>query len=41
MDDMVTRGVDWKAFDGLVPDELDQYWQLTLDFLKIAKASLA
>jgi ATP-dependent helicase/nuclease subunit B len=36
MDDMVTRGVDWKAFDGLVPDHLDQYWQLTLDFLKIA-----
>jgi ATP-dependent helicase/nuclease subunit B len=36
MDDMVTRGVGWKAFDGLVPDHLDQYWQLTLDFLKIA-----
>jgi ATP-dependent helicase/nuclease subunit B len=36
MDDMVTRGVDWKAFDSLVPDHLDQYWQLTLDFLKIA-----
>ncbi|WP_375413355.1 double-strand break repair protein AddB [uncultured Bradyrhizobium sp.] len=36
MDDMATRGVDWKAFDGLVPDHLDQYWQLTLDFLKIA-----
>src|SRR5882757_5671198 len=36
MDDMVTRGVDWKAFNGLVPDHLDQYWQFTLDFLKIA-----
>jgi ATP-dependent helicase/nuclease subunit B len=36
MDDMVTRGVDWNAFDGLVPDHLDQYWQFTLDFLKIA-----
>ena len=30
MDDMVTRGVDWKALDGLVPEALDQYWQLTL-----------
>jgi ATP-dependent helicase/nuclease subunit B len=36
MDDMVTRGVDWKAFNGIVPDHLDRYWQLTLDFLKIA-----
>jgi len=37
MDDMVTRGVDWKALDGLVPDALDQYWQLTLRFLNIAR----
>jgi ATP-dependent helicase/nuclease subunit B len=37
MDDMVTRGVDWKALDGLVPDALDEYWQLTLQFLNIAK----
>jgi ATP-dependent helicase/nuclease subunit B len=37
MDDMVTRKVDWKDLDGLVPDALDKYWQLTLDFLKIAK----
>ena len=37
MDDMATRGVDWSALDGLVPDALDQYWQLTLDFLKIAR----
>ena len=36
MDDMATRGVDWSALDGLVPDDLDQYWQLTLRFLKIA-----
>ena len=27
MDDMVTRGVEWNALDGLVPDQLDQYWQ--------------
>ncbi|HEU4805403.1 MAG TPA: double-strand break repair protein AddB, partial [Nitrobacter sp.] len=37
MDDMATRGVDWRALDGLVPDALDKYWQLTLDFLKIAR----
>src|ERR1700753_2472741 len=37
MDDMVTRGVDWNALDGLVPDQLDKYWQHTLDFLKIAR----
>jgi ATP-dependent helicase/nuclease subunit B len=37
MDDMITRGVDWRALDGLVPDALDRYWQLTLNFLKIAK----
>src|SRR5258707_358226 len=37
MDDMVTRGVAWNALDGLVPDALDQYWQLTLRFLNIAK----
>jgi ATP-dependent helicase/nuclease subunit B len=37
MDDMATRGVDWKALDGLVPDALDQYWQLTLRFLNLAR----
>jgi ATP-dependent helicase/nuclease subunit B len=37
MDDMVTRGVGWDALDGIVPDELDIYWQHTLTFLKIAK----
>ncbi|MEO6840092.1 MAG: double-strand break repair protein AddB [Bradyrhizobium sp.] len=37
MDDMVTRKVDWRALDGLVPDALDQYWQLTLRFLAIAR----
>lgn len=39
MDDMVTRKVDWRALDGLVPDALDQYWQLTLQFLTIARDS--
>ena len=37
MDDLVTRKVEWAALDGLVPDALDQYWQLTLQFLRIAK----
>jgi ATP-dependent helicase/nuclease subunit B len=37
MDDMVTRKVGWPAFDGLVPDALDQYWQYTLRFLNVAK----
>src|SRR6195256_4637939 len=37
MDDMVTRGVDWNALDGLVPDQLDKYWQHSLEFLRIAR----
>src|SRR3954453_14477654 len=37
MDDMVTRRVDWRALDRLVPDQFDKYWQHTLDFLKIAR----
>jgi ATP-dependent helicase/nuclease subunit B len=37
MDDMVTRKVEWSDLDGLVPDALDRYWQLTLQFLSIAK----
>jgi hypothetical protein len=37
MDDMTTRQVTWQRLDDLVPDELDQYWQHTLDFLKIAR----
>ena len=37
MDDMVTRGVGWDALDGLVPDQLDKYWQYSLEFLGIAR----
>ena len=37
MDDMVTRGVGWDALDGLVPDQLDKYWQHSLEFLTIAR----
>src|SRR3954469_3036481 len=36
IDDMTTRQVGWDRLDCLVPDNLDRYWQLTLDFLKIA-----
>ena len=27
MDDMTTRGVSWEGLKGLVPDDLDVYWQ--------------
>src|SRR6195256_6468515 len=37
MDDMVTRGVGWDALDGLVPDQLDKYWQYSLEFLRVAR----
>src|SRR6478752_9891383 len=37
IDDMTTRQVPWERLDRLVPDNLDHYWQLTLDFLKIAR----
>jgi ATP-dependent helicase/nuclease subunit B len=37
IDDMVTRNVPWDALDGLVPDQLDQYWQHSLQFLQIAR----
>ena len=37
IDDMVIRKVDWRSFGKLVPDEHDKYWQLTLEFLQIAK----
>ena len=36
MDDMTTREVPWEKLDTLVPDSFDQYWKLTLEFLKIA-----
>src|SRR5215467_9248212 len=37
IDDVITRKVDWQRLDSLVPDQFDKYWQLTLDFLKIAR----
>src|SRR6201987_2189267 len=39
MDDMVTRGVDWGKLDGLVPDQLDEYWKHSLQFLQIARGA--
>jgi ATP-dependent helicase/nuclease subunit B len=37
MDDMTTRQVGWDRLDTLVPDDLDEYWQRSLRFLKIAR----
>ena len=37
IDDMTMRGVPWDKLDDLVPDSLDQYWQLTLKFLELAR----
>ncbi len=37
IDDMTTRQVSWDKLDGLVPDDLDPYWQKSLRFLKIAR----
>lgn len=39
IDDMVTRDVGWDRLDGLVPDNLDVYWQESLKFLRIARES--
>jgi ATP-dependent helicase/nuclease subunit B len=36
-DDMITRGVAWSALDTLVPDNMDEYFRRTLDFLKIVR----
>ncbi len=37
IDDMTVREVPWERLDDLVPAELDEYWQLTLRFLAIAR----
>jgi ATP-dependent helicase/nuclease subunit B len=34
MDDMITRQVPWERLDTLVPDDLDDYWRLSLEFLQ-------
>src|SRR5262249_12264854 len=35
-DDISIAGVSFDQFDGLVPTELDQYWQRSIEFLNIA-----
>ena len=37
IDDMTMRGVAWDRLDDLVPEEFDDYWRLTLEFLQIAR----
>jgi ATP-dependent helicase/nuclease subunit B len=37
LDDMTTRQVTWERLDDLAPEEMDEYWQLTLRFLQIAR----
>ena len=37
MDDLATRQVPFEQLDALVPKEVDDYWQITLRFLKIAR----
>ncbi len=37
MDDMTTRQIGWDRLDALVPDDLDEFWQKSLRFLKIAR----
>ncbi len=37
MDDMTMRGVSWDRLDDLVPERFDNFWQLTLRFLQIAR----
>ena len=37
MDDMIMRQVPWSRLDELVPQEVDEFWQKTLRFLKIAR----
>ncbi|WP_421725161.1 double-strand break repair protein AddB [Bauldia sp.] len=36
MDDVETAGVDWAAIRGLAPEDHAEYFQVTLEFLKIA-----
>lgn len=36
IDDMTMRGVPWSRLDQLVPEQFDEYWQLTRKFLQIA-----
>ncbi|WP_246547388.1 double-strand break repair protein AddB [Ancylobacter defluvii] len=37
IDEMAAQQVPWSRLDDLVPGEHDQYWDMALDFLKIAR----
>ena len=36
-DDMITRGVQWSALETLTPRDMDEYFRITLEFLKIVR----
>ncbi|MFG1464485.1 double-strand break repair protein AddB [Xanthobacter sp. DSM 24535] len=36
-DQMSTAGIDWGRLDGLAPEEHDRYFEISLDFLRIAR----
>ncbi|WP_428031443.1 double-strand break repair protein AddB [Ancylobacter sp.] len=38
IDEMAAQEVPWERLDALVPGEHDRYWDMALDFLKIARA---
>ena len=40
IDRMATGRVPWSGLDGLVPDELDRYWQVSIRFLKAVATEL-
>jgi ATP-dependent helicase/nuclease subunit B len=39
MDEMLIEDIDWSLLETLVPEQFDDYWGVTLDFLKIATQS--
>lgn len=41
IDEMEIEGVAWDALDHVVPDEFDEYWKLTLRFLRIVRHAWA
>ena len=41
IDDMTTRHVGWEQLGTLVPENVDQYWQKTLDFLSFIRTRWA
>jgi ATP-dependent helicase/nuclease subunit B len=39
LDELENEGIDLDQLEGLVPDELAEHWQVTLDFLKILRTA--